>query len=218
LLAELLPEARFLHLIRDGRDVALSYLAADFGVESLTDAAIYWDRFVRQGRTAGQAIGPNRYMELSYEDLVSDAESTIRRVCEFIELTFDPEMLTYFQRVEGLHAGLYHAQQHTNLFKPPTSGLRDWRRDMSPGDVALFEALAGDLLSDLGYERANPRPSLGTRSRAARARVALLARRASRGIRKGRDRDAWLGPKSRRARAIAAERLSDTEPLPKGDR
>ncbi|HEV8565161.1 MAG TPA: sulfotransferase [Actinomycetota bacterium] len=198
LLAELFPESRFVHLIRDGRDVALSYLDTDFGVNTLTDAAIYWDRFVRKGRDAGRALAPGRYLEVRYEDLVADVEQTTRRVCEHIELPFDPSMLTYFERANDLDA-LSHAEHHRNILLPPTSGLRDWRSQMAAADVAVFEALAGNLLTDLGYERATERPGLRASATAAGARAGLVLRRAARRGRKSLDGPAWMGASGRRS-------------------
>ena len=198
LLADLFPEARFVHLIRDGRDVALSYLDTDFGVNTLTDAAIYWDRFVRAGRAAGRKLGPARYMEVRYEDLVGDVEGTVRSVCEHIELPFDPAMLSYHERVEGLDA-LSHSEHHRNISLPPTRGLRDWRNQMVPREVALFEALAGDLISELGYERATDRPGIRLSATAVAARGALVVRRAARRGRRSVDGPAWMGTSRRRS-------------------
>lgn len=196
LLADLFPESRFVHLIRDGRDVALSYLDTDFGVTTLTDAAIYWDRFVRKGRDAGRALAPGRYLEVRYEDLVADVEGTTRRVCEHIELPFDASMLRYFERATELD-GLSHAEHHRNILLPPTSGLRDWRNQMAQADVALFEALAGDLLTDLGYERATERPGFRASATAVGARAGLVLRRAARRGRKSLDGPAWMGTSRR---------------------
>jgi sulfotransferase family protein len=198
MLAELFPEARFVHLIRDGRDVALSYLDTDFGVATLTDAAIYWERFVRAGRAAGNALGPGRYLEVRYEDLVADVERTTVRVCEHIDLPFDPAMLRYFERSASLD-GLSHAEHHQNISLPPTSGLRDWRTQMAPADVALFEALAGDLLTELGYERATERAGVRAAALAARARAGLAVRRVARRGRKSLDGPAWMGTSRRRS-------------------
>ena len=195
LLAELFPESRFVHLIRDGRNVALSYLDTDFGVATLTDAAIFWDRFVREGREAGRALAPGRYLEVRYEDLIADLERTIRRVCQHIDLPFDPSMLRYFERAGDLD-GLSHEEHHRNILLPPTR-LRDWRDQMTPADVALFEALAGDLLTDLGYERAAERPGLRASATAAGARAGLVLRRAARRGRRSFDGPAWMGTSRR---------------------
>lgn len=178
-LARLFPEASFVHVIRDGRDVALSYLDTDFGSRNVVEAAIAWDRYVRRGRASGARLGPGRYHEVRYEHLVDDPERVVRRLCGFLGLTFEPTMLRYFERVDALHRSLSHREHHRNLYLPPTSGLRDWRRQMDPRAVEVFEAIAGPLLDELGYERGTARPSFAARGTAARARATVLAGRAT---------------------------------------
>jgi Sulfotransferase family len=151
LLAETFPEARFIHLIRDGRHVALSYMDADFGPSSLPQAAAYWNRAVRAGRSAGDRIGPHRYREIRYEDLIADPEIALRDLCGFVDVPFDGAMLHYFERTDPTPPR--NAKAHPNVHKPPLAGLRDWREALSDREVKVFDALAGDLLEDLGYER-----------------------------------------------------------------
>ena len=183
-LARTFPEARFIHLIRDGRDVALSYLDADFGVESLGEAAIYWRRFVRKGRRDGQRLG-SRYREIRYEDLVADPEASLRSLCAFIEIPYHPAMLQYQERADGILATTSHAEHHQRIRLAPTRGLRDWRTQMEPDNVALFEALAGDTLAELGYETGTDAIPLSIRLRAVRTRATVFAQRVRRRAAKG---------------------------------
>jgi hypothetical protein len=185
-LALLFPEARFVHLIRDGRDVALSYLDADFGAGTLPEAAIYWDRYVRRGRESGARLGPSRYLEVRYENLVDDPEGAVRSICTFLDLSFEDEMMRYFERIDPLYRSLSHREHHSNLYLPPTKGLRDWRRQMPPRDLAIFESIAGDLLDELGYERAVSRPSVDIRVASLTGRIHVLARRAAHRVRRRR--------------------------------
>lgn len=177
LLARTFPEARFIHLIRDGRDVALSYMGGDFEVKTLGQAALYWDRFVRTGRASGARLGPGRYREVRYEELVAEPERVLADLCAFIGLPFDDGMLRYHERADRLVPTLSHNESHRNLYKPPTRGLRDWRRDLAPRDIAVFEALAGDLLDELGYERGARRSGIAVSAIAARYRVSTQVRR-----------------------------------------
>jgi hypothetical protein len=151
LLAEMFPEATFVHLIRDGRDVVTSMLEQAWGPTRLTDAAALWKRLVEEGTSTGARLGSQRYLEIRYEDLVTDPESTLERVCSHIGLDPTPEMLRYHEdALDHLPPRVHHLDQ--NLTWPPTPGLRDWRRDMDPADLETFEAIAGDLLEHLGYE------------------------------------------------------------------
>jgi hypothetical protein len=204
LLAGLFPESRFIHLIRDGRDVALSYLDTDFGVDSLPHAAIYWRRFVREGRRTGGRLGPARYREVRYEDLLGDPEGVLRQLCDFVDLPYATSMLEYPGRAPELMQGMPHREHHTRLALPPTAGLRDWRRDMGGPDIELFEAIAGDLLDELGYERRASSPGFRARWAAFRGRTTVHLGRAVRRVRKLRG-VATASPIMRAPRAHAKE-------------
>ena len=151
-LAALLPEAHFVHIIRDGRDVALSWLGASFGPTSITEAAERWRKDVRAGRLAGRKRAADRYMEVRYENLVSRPKRVLRRICEFVDLPFDPGMLDYMATAEQVIEGTFAPQTHQRLRLPPTPGLRDWRQEMDEADVHAFRTVAGNLLVKLGYD------------------------------------------------------------------
>lgn len=166
-IAGALPEARFVHVIRDGRDVALSrWKRAVKGRAPAEKIAKTWRRRIRKAR---EQAGDVEYMELRYEDLVTDTEASLRRVCEHIELEFDPAMLRYHEDAserlaemsrdlpgeggEVRHSGEERMSAHALTSKPPTSArIAAWREEMSPEDRAAFEGVAGELLAELGYE------------------------------------------------------------------
>lgn len=160
LLSRLFPEARFVHIIRDGRDVALSYPEWRSGPDTVVKTAYYWRRHVSAGRRAGDRLGPQRYAELSYEALMEAPDHELTRVCRFLGLEFDQQMLRYFER-RG--AGIRHAGHAERMATPLTKGLRDWRTAMPEQDLRQFEVVAGDLLDQLGYGRAT---TAGLRSHA----------------------------------------------------
>lgn len=184
LLAEIFPEARFVHVIRDGRDVALSYLDVDWGPETLEEAAVLWKRAVRRGRAAGERIGAGRYREIRYEQLVAEPEATVRQLCDFLDLRFEPAMLRYYERANEIAAPMARPQARQGLYRPPTKGMRDWRSQMAEDDVARFELLAGDVLGELGYElgapRVGPRLRLETKARWLGVQAGRVAHRGDR--------------------------------------
>ena len=129
--------------------------------------AAQWRTEIRAARKLGERLGSARYLELRYEALVADPAEVLSRVCAFADLPYDPVMLSYAGEVD------VSAKPHQqSLTRPPTPGLRDWRRELSPEDVAAFEAVAGDLLAELGYEVSTPvtagGPGLPARLRLAR--------------------------------------------------
>ncbi|MGH8935748.1 MAG: sulfotransferase family protein [Acidimicrobiia bacterium] len=186
LLAAFLPEARFVHLIRDGRDVALSLREMEWGPADPLEAALYWKERVEMGRRAGRRLDRGRYRETRYEDLVRDPEGTLRELCSFLALTFDSVMLQYPERAAELTAPAEYPHRHRRIALPPTTGLRDWRRQMSREDLARFEAVAGGLLTELGYER-------GVRAVPAKTLVEARMRRLGRWAARRRRRPAPSG-------------------------
>ena len=166
-----LPEARFIHIIRDGRDVALSVLGLLFGPDSVDEAARRWKRKVLRARE--QASRVRHYREVHYEDLVADPEATLRSVCEYIELPWDAAMLEYHrhaaermaviarrrerQGLDPIPVG-YGPRIHALTSEPPKDErIGRWRAEMAPADRAAYEERAGDLLAALGYEVAGGR-------------------------------------------------------------
>jgi hypothetical protein len=104
---------------------------------------------------------------------VADTEGVIRSICDFARLPFEPGMLDYAGAVD-----VSAKPHHQRLLEPPTRGVRDWRTQMSPGDARRFEAIAGDLLAELGYELLDP-GSAGPGTRAALSRTWYRARMAA---------------------------------------
>ena len=91
-----MPEARFIHVIRDGRDVALSRWKRTLGDKDPAPAsrvAETWARRIRRAQRHGRKL--DHYMELRYEDLVTDTEPNLRRIAEFLELEWDPVSYTH---------------------------------------------------------------------------------------------------------------------------
>ncbi|HET6682149.1 MAG TPA: sulfotransferase [Gaiella sp.] len=155
LLERLFPDARYVHLIRDGRDAALSFLSVPEGLmtegwghpHDAQGYACQWATEVRAARRLGARVGPDRYLELRYERLVAEPEAVLREVCGFAGLEFDAGMLDYVGRTDS---ALKAHQQRLN--EPPRQGVRDWRTEMAPDDVRAFEGVAGSVLGELGYD------------------------------------------------------------------
>lgn len=164
LLAELFPESKFIHAVRDGRDVALAHTDGT----KIEQVAVSWKRRVTAGREAGKALGPDRYIESRFEDLIEHTETSVRRICDFLDLTYDTQMLRYYERAGDIVATTAVPDRHKDIFLPPTKGLKDWRRDLSDDQVARFEALAGGLLSDMGYLRKFEKIPMSARTAALR--------------------------------------------------
>jgi hypothetical protein len=186
LLERLFPDALYVHLIRDGRDAALSFLSMPRGIVTETwmhprtaaDFACQWHTEVTAARRLGRRVG-SRYLEVRYESLVDDVEAVLRRICELAGLEYEAGMADYAGNVDV--SAKPHQQR---LTQPPTKGVRDWRAQMSADDVAAFERVAGDLLRELGYETSHATDAAGRVRRASYASRALAWRGASFALRR----------------------------------
>jgi hypothetical protein len=176
------PEARFIHLVRDGRAVAASLLELDWGPNNAFDAAQYWMARCAPGLAAESRLGRDRVLRVRYEDLVSETEATLRRVVSFAGLEYESGMA----QGTGLRPGAYSQQQHRLVGTPPNPSRVDhWRRTLTPRQVEVFEAEAGDFLGSLGYQplygiRARP----ATRIEVLRLRLLDLPQRAANNLRR----------------------------------
>ncbi len=165
-----LPEAHFVHVIRDGRDVALSRtrwrlqrVGRKPPVERL---AKKWQKAITVARKQGGKVG--HYLEIRYEDLIAETETALRRICDFIALEFDPTMLAYHEHAAERLAEIAHTlperedrnalaaserlSKHEMTTRPPERDrIFAWREEMSEDDLATFESVAGGLLRELEY-------------------------------------------------------------------
>ncbi len=162
----LLPEAHFLHLIRDGRDVAVSKRSLWFGAgQDISAQAAAWAEQVRRTREAARHC--RHYLEIHYEELVRTPREILLRVCQFLDLPFEEGMLRYYERAadrlqevndwpsQGVTAEQRRAL-HALVQRPPlTERIGRWKQELTETEIAAFEAVAGECLRELGYETAN---------------------------------------------------------------
>jgi hypothetical protein len=194
LLAQQFPNAKFLHVVRDGRDVAASVVTMDFGASDFASAARTWRRRIVRAHQLGQSLGPDRYLEIHYEDLVADPVATLQAACTFLDLPFDHAMLRYHERADQLLDGLRDTEHIQGIRQPPTRGVRDWHVDVAPHDLAVFDEIAGDALDVLGYPRSGLRRSPTALLEATRVELRMRARRTRRvySRRIGRRMRSWV--------------------------
>ncbi len=157
-IKKFLPRAKFIHMIRDGRDVAASTLAAHqkmgFGPNDIPGAAEKWKCFLRAAQEAS-GFGED-YLEIRYEKFLEGKEETYAQVLEFCHLTSSPEWIR-----ETLAANTFEKMKERGASPDPNTKLSDkryhrgtaggWRSDFSALDRYQFDRVAGDLLCELGY-------------------------------------------------------------------
>lgn len=162
-----LPEARFVHIIRDGRDASLSVRGLHFAPgQDMVTLASHWARDIHTARR--QASHCTHYLEVRYEDLLLDTTAVLRRVCEFVELEYEPAMERYYttapERIGELLARRDRngkvlvtrearlRNNHLTTMPPQRERIDRWKSEMSREERATFKRVAGSLLEELGYE------------------------------------------------------------------
>lgn len=155
------PDARFIHIIRDGRDACLSQLEQSFGFSDCLPCAEAWREQVQWVRRIGEMLGPGRYWEVRYEDLLADPAQRLTQACGFLGVAFDPAMLEYHKHVErSIPASKRHIWPL--LAEPPRKdNVGRWRTRMSGSARVAFEKRAGLVLRECGYETLPGRPTGG---------------------------------------------------------
>lgn len=144
------PQARFVVLVRDGRDVALSLRRMPFGPNNAWAAAQWWARGIRAGQRA-QADHPDRVMTVRYEDLAEYPLAHVPGICAFLGLQWDRDMLA-LEKADRSRIVADQASWFPTLFDGVnTTAVRRWEREMRPRDQAVFAGLAGDELLAFGY-------------------------------------------------------------------
>jgi hypothetical protein len=142
LIGEIYPDARVIHIIRDGRAVARSLLAKDWGPDTMEEAAEEWRSSVAAGRREGAAFG-ERYREVSYERLLADPGAGVDGLFEWLGLELDPDAR---ERI------ILEARSEFNVDpgKPGISADK-WRGALSASQLATFQRIAGGQMAELGY-------------------------------------------------------------------
>jgi hypothetical protein len=174
-LLRLFPNAQVVHIVRDARDCVASLKEMSWHHTGLHRAISTWAQAVDHGDWAAHALGPDRYHEFRYEDLVTDTEKELRRLCQFLGEEYDPAMAVPATMADV--AVPAHKTWHARTRLPVSSDrVGRWQHRLDPAEAALCEAALGSRLQAHGYELAGlapPRPSQRLRYELATARRRL---------------------------------------------
>ena len=162
IIRRIFPDAKILHLVRDGRDVVLSQKSIEWMSGNLPKLVLDWQWKTTIAHKVGAVLGRD-FLELRYEDLVREPERSLRAICDFLDEPYDPTMLEYSDSAEAV-VPEESLKWHRNSVKAPDpSQLNKWKRGLSKPERILFEQLAGKTLDLFGYEREGLAPTVGSR-------------------------------------------------------
>ncbi|MGX5805070.1 sulfotransferase family protein [Bradyrhizobium sp. Arg314] len=157
--ARVWPQAHFVHIVRDGRDLAASHLKTvpDWGYQTVAEAAEGWLEVVSRSH---QVSPPNVYFELRYEDLVRHPRRSLTRILDHLGLPWHEAVLRHAEHKHALFERPYGHPAADSAGKPLHSGrLGRYAEELTPEQIMEFERIAGCELSRLGYLPAGRRRS-----------------------------------------------------------
>lgn len=175
LLHGLFPASRFIHIIRDGRDTALSTLNwaneskgpgkwSLWNEDPLATCALWWRWQAGMGECDGEKLGKDFYHRVKYEELVAEPEKELEAIATFLGIPYSESMVNYHEGKIRHQPGL----SAKSAWLPPIKNLRNWQTDMSSEDIDVFEGIAGELLSECGYRCRGQKQSGAVKSRVTR--------------------------------------------------
>lgn len=146
-------EPKYIFLYRDGRDVALSFQKAVVGEKHIYHVAKGWASVQEIALCLMDRIGPSRLIPISYEALTSDPESTAKKLCNFLDVTYTDGMLEFHETDEARRAASSSALWGNLTHPIMMNNTGKFLRESSKYEISIFESVAGHILDKLGYER-----------------------------------------------------------------
>ncbi len=151
-LDEHYPECLFIHIVRDGRAVMASQFKLDWGSNDPIFASMKWIEPLCVGFACESAF-PDRTLRVYYEDLVEQPTAECKRICEFMKIPFEAEMI----KGSDFEVPLFTKAQHQLVGQmPDPKRINDWKKTLRKKDIQLFESMTFDLLPMLGYQKEFP--------------------------------------------------------------
>jgi hypothetical protein len=152
-LAAMFGDAKFIHLVRDGRDVAKSFQRQGWDGPWMFGYTREWLRAIELDIKLSKTPLNERILRVLYEELVRHPEATLRRICTFIDERFEDQMLQWQGKADNA-VPIREKKFHSGLGKDMSpSDVSRWKREMTSREIFVAEALIGTQLRHFGYER-----------------------------------------------------------------
>lgn len=150
LLNKLFPDAKYIVMLRDPRDVALSAEKLHFGSKTMFGAGLEWEKVLLNMMLVQKKIGDDKVYFQKYESLVTETEQSLNNICDFLEIKFELSMLNFY-KTKDASAMLKH-DHHQNLARPiSTSSIGKYKLGKKRKELFLLEIYLVNKLYSLGY-------------------------------------------------------------------
>lgn len=160
-IAKNIPASKFIHIVRDGRDVALSWKKVRFGPEHFYKLANLWRSYIREVEKMKSILKSSRVLEVKYEKILAKPKVEIKNMCRFLGEEFSSNMLKFYNKKEKYPTD---KRNEKNLSRPLLrSNMNKWKTQVGSRNLRIFEAVAGEMLKRYGYELSQQDPSISQR-------------------------------------------------------
>lgn len=149
ILYALFPDAKFIHIVRDGRDVFNSFRKIDLSMNNVSVMALDWSYKLFRIEKSLNKIPPSNKVTIRYEDLLNKSEVTVRRICSVIGVKYENSMLDFYKSSHK-----HTSQTHSKLIFMPLNekNMYKWKKTLAPREVKIFNLLARHYLKKYNYE------------------------------------------------------------------
>lgn len=146
----------YLHLYRDGRDVALSFKKAIVGEKHVYALAKQWKEEQELSLDLFDALGPERVIQVKYEELLADPQKELQKICSVLGIAYKEKAMDFYRSDESKKTA-QSGKMWENVEKPLiASNHGKFRNELADEDILLFEKVAGGTLLKLGYDLCFP--------------------------------------------------------------
>ncbi|MDR9367170.1 MAG: sulfotransferase [Balneolaceae bacterium] len=149
------PGAKIISLFRDPRAKAYSEIKAQFGSPSVLVSTKRWKKYVRVHEQLQQELDKKQYLMIRYSDLIADAEGVLQKICDFLGVSFEKQMLNYYDRDETGFADGETSWKKRTLKPIQKNRNEDWKSALTNWQIALIENTAGDYLKKMNFKTSN---------------------------------------------------------------
>ncbi|UJS22315.1 MAG: sulfotransferase [Candidatus Brocadia sp.] len=150
-IGKLFPRSKFINMVRDGRDVAVSTLRAKLGGTNLTDISLEWNECILNGMLAEKYFGPKRVKTIRYEDLASDPKTVLLMICDFLNINYEESMTQYYATSDA--QALSKVKHHSNVIKPISSdSVGGYKKVLKQDQRKTLELYMWNTLKTYGYD------------------------------------------------------------------
>ncbi len=161
-LFKLYPEAKYIHLKRDYRAHILSMINAGLYSNDIVTLAFRW-KYSSKIISKLKRKYPDSFYTIKYEDLVSNPKLHVEKLCDFLSIPYEPEVVNYHKKMEAIYEAMIDKveEHHKRVFKPiDNSKVNHWKSELSDKNIRTADATIGKWAEKEGYKRMYPKPGL----------------------------------------------------------